>query len=118
MEKLPTTHFRRADGLSRLLSQRAESTCHTGGQEIAHSRRFPLPLLCCPSCLFPLMEDVSTDRHLKWRAPAFVPRFLLTFTQLQYIIVLLSLIMGETRHTQERIFFSSQGLCLLWPLFS
>lgn len=39
-----------------------------------------------------------------------------TFTLLLTIIPL-SFVMGETRHTQKRAFFSSQGLCLLWPMF-
>lgn len=26
--------------------------------------------------------------------------------------------MGEIKHTRERAFFSSQGLCLLWTMFS
>lgn len=44
MEQLPTAHLRRADGLRGLLLECAESTCHTGGQEIApHSRCFPRP---------------------------------------------------------------------------
>lgn len=41
----------------------------------------------------------------------------LTFTLL-HTITLLSFVMGEIKHTQERAFFSSQGLCLLWPMFS
>lgn len=44
LEQLPTAHLRRADGLRGLLLECAESTCHTGGQEIApHSRCFPRP---------------------------------------------------------------------------
>lgn len=41
----------------------------------------------------------------------------LTFTLL-HTITLLSFVMGEIKHTQERAFFSSQGLCLLRPMFS
>lgn len=61
------------------------------------------------------MGDASTNRHLRGRGPAFVPRSFLTFTQL-HLIDLLSLVMGETGRAQERIFSSSGdfvffGLC-------
>lgn len=57
MEQLPTAHLRRADGLRGLLLDCAESTCHTGGQEIApRSRCFPRP---------PLPPEPSSPTH-RW----------------------------------------------------